>query len=190
LAGCRSGTIVGHRRRAGPVRRGGNCRGARRTCGGVPGDARADQSLCWPGGVDLRVRGRRDRRYRLAVGHADWRNRARHRAMRRRRPLAAGLPACRTPRLPDLARRKVLFRRFDSSDLAAPSLEVEFNMNDAREFAVERWSRTERQAAVGAAVVLALLALAPLVGAAQLLDKLTTLFVYVLLAAMWNLLSG
>lgn len=63
-------------------------------------------------------------------------------------------------------------------------------MNDAREFAVERWSRAERQAAVAAAVVLALLALAPLVGGAQLLDKLTTLFVYVLLAAMWNLLSG
>ena len=63
-------------------------------------------------------------------------------------------------------------------------------MTNARNFVVERWSRMERQAAVGAILVLGLLALAPLVGSVHILDKLTTLFVYVLLAAMWNLLAG
>lgn len=63
-------------------------------------------------------------------------------------------------------------------------------MNDARAFVVERWSRAEQRAAIGAALVLVLLAFAPLIGGAQVLDKLITLLVYILLAAMWNLLSG
>ncbi|WP_316173619.1 branched-chain amino acid ABC transporter permease [Bradyrhizobium sp. SZCCHNRI1073] len=63
-------------------------------------------------------------------------------------------------------------------------------MNDAREFAVERWSRAERRATTGAIIVLILLAAAPMIGGVQVLDKLTTLFVYILLATMWNLLSG
>ncbi len=63
-------------------------------------------------------------------------------------------------------------------------------MSRAGEFVVERWSAAERRAAAGAVIAFAALALAPLAIGGQGLDKLTTLFVYMLLAAMWNLLSG
>ena len=53
-------------------------------------------------------------------------------------------------------------------------------------FRVERWDRTSVGAAlaVGAAVVV--LALAPSFLGANGIDKLTTLFVYLILAGMWN----
>lgn len=46
------------------------------------------------------------------------------------------------------------------------------------------------QAAVASVLVLAALAALPLVATGWLVDKLTLLFIYMLLAAMWNLLAG
>ena len=56
--------------------------------------------------------------------------------------------------------------------------------------AVDRWSRLSMVATGGLVALLALLAFVPLVLSANVTDKLTTLFVYVILAAMWNALAG
>ena len=63
-------------------------------------------------------------------------------------------------------------------------------MTETPKFSVERW--TPESAAFGIAVAAAVLALAvaPLFAGANVVDKLTTLFVYVILAAMWNALAG
>ncbi|MQT15141.1 branched-chain amino acid ABC transporter permease [Segnochrobactrum spirostomi] len=55
---------------------------------------------------------------------------------------------------------------------------------------VERWTRASVVAATLALAVAALLALGPLVLGANAIDKLTTLFIYVILAATWNALAG
>ncbi len=55
---------------------------------------------------------------------------------------------------------------------------------------VERWPRGGRIAAAACLGLLVLLACVPMFGSALLVDKLSTLFVYMLLAAMWNLLAG
>lgn len=55
---------------------------------------------------------------------------------------------------------------------------------------VERWTRASVVAATLAVVVAALLALGPVVLGANAIDKLTTLFIYVILAATWNALAG
>jgi branched-chain amino acid transport system permease protein len=57
-------------------------------------------------------------------------------------------------------------------------------------FSVERWTR---QSAVFSALVIAVLlvlAAGPLIFSAGVTDRLTTLFVYIILAAMWNALAG
>lgn len=56
--------------------------------------------------------------------------------------------------------------------------------------AVERWTRESRIALVVAAVAAILLALGPLWLSANLVDRLTTLFIYVILAVTWNALVG
>jgi branched-chain amino acid transport system permease protein len=55
---------------------------------------------------------------------------------------------------------------------------------------VERWTPASRIAVWGAAVVLALLAVAPGILGAGAVDRMTTLFIYVIMAAMWNALAG
>ncbi len=57
-------------------------------------------------------------------------------------------------------------------------------------FVVERWTRASRLSGVAVALVAVLLAVAPLLASDDVVDKLTTLFVYVILAAMWNALAG
>jgi len=57
-------------------------------------------------------------------------------------------------------------------------------------FSVERWTRAGRVTIGVALLALALLALLPGFASGLVIDKLTTLFVYILLAAMWNLLAG
>ena len=57
-------------------------------------------------------------------------------------------------------------------------------------FAVERWTPASRIGAWVFALVIALFATAPLYLSAGLLDRLTVLFIYVILAAMWNALAG
>ena len=56
--------------------------------------------------------------------------------------------------------------------------------------AVERWTPESRVAIVGAVVIVAVLAIGPALFSANAVDKLTTLFIYVILALMWNALVG
>lgn len=55
---------------------------------------------------------------------------------------------------------------------------------------VHRWTRASRIAAWTSIVVVAFLALVPAFASTGLVDRLTALFVYVILAAMWNALAG
>lgn len=55
---------------------------------------------------------------------------------------------------------------------------------------VERWTPASRLAVAIAAAAIACFALAPFFLGAGLVDRLTTLFIYVILAAMWNALAG
>ncbi|MBE0582076.1 branched-chain amino acid ABC transporter permease [Devosia sp.] len=57
-------------------------------------------------------------------------------------------------------------------------------------YAVERWTRSGRVTVGAAAGVLLVLALLPTLATGLVIDKLTTLFIYILLAVMWNLLAG
>jgi branched-chain amino acid transport system permease protein len=56
--------------------------------------------------------------------------------------------------------------------------------------AIERGTATSRIAAIVVAVIIALLAIAPQFLSAGAVDRMTTLFIYVILAAMWNALAG
>lgn len=60
----------------------------------------------------------------------------------------------------------------------------------ANDISIERWTRSSRLTLSTMAAVLCLLALAPLVLGAGAVDRMTALFVYVILAAMWNALAG
>ncbi len=63
-------------------------------------------------------------------------------------------------------------------------------MSTDRGFVVERWTRLSAAASVAAAVILLLLALGPFVLGASIVDSLTNLFIYLILAVMWNALAG
>lgn len=58
------------------------------------------------------------------------------------------------------------------------------------EISVQRWTRVSVAATLSVALLVALLAFVPAVLGANAVDKLTTLYVYVILAAMWNALAG
>jgi branched-chain amino acid transport system permease protein len=57
-------------------------------------------------------------------------------------------------------------------------------------FVVERWTRLSAASSIGAAVLLVVLAFGPLLFAANVVDSLTNLFIYLILAVMWNALAG
>jgi branched-chain amino acid transport system permease protein len=63
-------------------------------------------------------------------------------------------------------------------------------MTTNRGFIVERWTRLSAATCIATAVVLAVLAVGPLVFGANIVDSLTTLFIYIILAVMWNALAG
>jgi branched-chain amino acid transport system permease protein len=56
--------------------------------------------------------------------------------------------------------------------------------------AVQRWTTTSIASSLGIAGFIGLLALVPVALSANAVDRLTTLYVYVILAAMWNALAG
>jgi branched-chain amino acid transport system permease protein len=60
----------------------------------------------------------------------------------------------------------------------------------AASLAVERWTPGSRIAVAAGLAAVVVLALAPFFLGAGLVDRLTALFVYVILAAMWNALAG
>lgn len=55
---------------------------------------------------------------------------------------------------------------------------------------VQRWTNVSVAVAVATAAIIILLAFGPLFLSAYLVDKFTTLFVYIILAVMWNALAG
>ena len=55
---------------------------------------------------------------------------------------------------------------------------------------IERWTRPSRVALAVMALALVVLALAPAFLGAGMIDRMTALFIYVMLAAMWNALAG
>jgi branched-chain amino acid transport system permease protein len=59
-----------------------------------------------------------------------------------------------------------------------------------KDFSVERWTRSSRLAVLGGILLLALFATAPMWMGAGAVDRMTALFIYVILAAMWNALAG
>lgn len=63
-------------------------------------------------------------------------------------------------------------------------------MSGSSDITIERWTRASRVSGGIAAIVIAVLIAVPLFAGANTIDKLTTLFVYIILAAMWNALAG
>jgi branched-chain amino acid transport system permease protein len=57
-------------------------------------------------------------------------------------------------------------------------------------FVVERWTRLSAGTSILAAALLVVLAFGPLLFDANIVDRFTTLFIYVILAVMWNALAG
>jgi branched-chain amino acid transport system permease protein len=64
------------------------------------------------------------------------------------------------------------------------------SLKSPRPFIFERWNRAGKTTVILSAVLLAALLVAPLLLPASAIDKLTTLWVYVILAVVWNLLAG
>jgi branched-chain amino acid transport system permease protein len=63
-------------------------------------------------------------------------------------------------------------------------------MSSPRAIRVERWSVVSIGSVVGAVALIVVLAVGPLFFDANAIDKLTTLFIYVILAVTWNALAG
>ena len=63
-------------------------------------------------------------------------------------------------------------------------------MNSGGTMKVERWTRASIASVVVVVAVVAVLVFGPFLFGANTVDKLTTLFIYVIMAAMWNALAG
>jgi branched-chain amino acid transport system permease protein len=57
-------------------------------------------------------------------------------------------------------------------------------------FVVERWTRLSAASSIAAAAILIVLAFGPVMFSANVVDSLTNLFIYLILAIMWNALAG
>ena len=60
----------------------------------------------------------------------------------------------------------------------------------APRFTVRRWTQNSQISAAAALGLVVILALLPLAFGANVTERLTTLFIYLILAAMWNALAG
>ena len=63
-------------------------------------------------------------------------------------------------------------------------------MSNASKISVERWSRLSIGSVAAAVALIFILAAGPLCFGANVIDKLTTLFIYIILAITWNALAG
>jgi branched-chain amino acid transport system permease protein len=66
----------------------------------------------------------------------------------------------------------------------------QFSRETPERFTTERWYQVGRPALLIGVLLLVVLATVPFWSSGLVVDKLTTLFVYILLAVMWNLLAG
>src|SRR6201999_967668 len=123
----------------------------------------------------------------VALGHASRRHRAWRCAKSRRARLSAGLLHRRPHRLPRRSFRPAVFWRPRPPRPDGVRRGSAF-MNPGA--VVERWTPESRIAIAAAAVILAVLAIGPAIFSANAVEKLTTLFIYVILALMWNALVG
>ena len=107
----------------------------------------------------------------------------------RRAPQSARIFHRRPPRLPRRSIRAPVLRR---SRPACPDRLQRRNahMSATNAAVVERWTPESRIAVAATAVIIAVLAVGPAVFSANAVDKLTTLFIYIILALMWNALVG
>jgi hypothetical protein len=67
---------------------------------------------------------------------------------------------------------------------------VEEETSMTKAFDIERWTPASRMGFAGIAVLVALFAVAPVLLKSGTLDRITALFIYIMLAAMWNALAG
>ena len=58
------------------------------------------------------------------------------------------------------------------------------------DYKVERWTQTSARSSIVAGVLLVVLAVGPFAFSANIVDSLTNLFIYLILAVMWNALAG
>jgi branched-chain amino acid transport system permease protein len=63
-------------------------------------------------------------------------------------------------------------------------------MSNESKISVERWNRLSIGSAAAAVALILILSAGPLFFNADVVDKLTTLFIYIILAVMWNALAG
>ena len=63
-------------------------------------------------------------------------------------------------------------------------------MSDSTALRIERWTSQSRLTAIAALVMLTVLGFGPAFFSNNIIDKLTTLFIYVILAVSWNALAG
>lgn len=63
-------------------------------------------------------------------------------------------------------------------------------LSSSNPYAFERWTSTGKRVVWSSAVLLLFLCVAPLILPTTAIDKMTTLWVYMLLAVVWNLLAG
>jgi branched-chain amino acid transport system permease protein len=63
-------------------------------------------------------------------------------------------------------------------------------MSKIPSFVVERWTRLSAASSIAAAALLIVLAFGPVLFSANAVDNLTNLFIYLILAIMWNALAG
>ena len=74
--------------------------------------------------------------------------------------------------------------------MTAPITSVPLAPTGASPWVIERWTRSSITFASATVLLLAVLCLGPLWLQAGTVDRLTTLFIYVILAVMWNALAG
>ena len=122
-------------------------------------------------------------------GTLDRRNRARRRPEPGRAHQSAGVLHRRPLRFSRRSVRAALLRR---PRPARPDRARRrgMAMSATNAAVVERWTPESRIAIAAAAVIVAVLAIGPAIFSANAVDKLTTLFIYVILALMWNALVG
>ena len=182
----RHGRAGRHRCRARQCHRRGDRHGHGRSRRRLPRHARHLRPLFGHAAIAVRLRGGRHRRRRLAVGHADRRHRAGAGADARRATAPAGLPDRRPCRLRGRAVRPAGRHR----PAARVACGAAHDRARGPRPAIERWTPASRAAVAGVAAAIAVLAVAPLFLGAGTVDRLTALFIYVILAAMWNALAG
>ena len=124
-----------------------------------------------------------------SLGNIGGRYRSGPRSNLRRPPSSPGLLASRPWRIPLGSRWTLVF--FGALSSRSPQTKIWVTSVDAHSnLSIQRWTNLTLAVAIVVAVLFVLLAVGPAFLPGNILDKLTVLFIYVCLAAMWNALAG